>query len=34
MRVPTEGEVAWLLPGGAKSYRRGRVTRLVYEFAG
>jgi hypothetical protein len=26
--------VAWLLPGGAKSYRRGRVTRLVYEFAG
>ncbi|MEW6335305.1 MAG: DUF6544 family protein [Thermodesulfobacteriota bacterium] len=33
MRVPTEGEVAWLLPGGPKPYWRGRVTRLAYEFA-
>lgn len=33
MRVPTAGEVAWLLPGGAKPYWRGRVTRVTYEFA-
>jgi hypothetical protein len=32
-RVPTEGEVAWLLPGGAKPYWRGRVTRLDYAAA-
>jgi hypothetical protein len=32
-RVPTEGEVAWLLPEGAKPYWRGRISRLVYEFA-
>jgi hypothetical protein len=33
MQVPTEGEVAWLLPHGRKPYWRGRMTRLVYEFA-
>lgn len=33
MRVPLEGEVAWLLPGGAKPYWRGRVVRLHYVFA-
>ena len=33
MRVPLEGEVAWLLPEGAKPYWRGRVTELSYEFA-
>ena len=33
MRVPTAGEVAWLLSGGAKPYWRGRVTRMAYEFA-
>lgn len=33
MRVPTEGEVAWLLPEGAKPYWRGRLTRLAHEFA-
>jgi hypothetical protein len=33
MRVPTEGEVAWVLPGGAKPYWRGRIGRLAYEFA-
>lgn len=26
-----DGEVAWLLPGGAKAYWRGRLTRLQYE---
>lgn len=33
MRVPLEGEVAWLLPEGAKPYFRGRITTLSYEFA-
>jgi len=33
MRVPTEGEVAWLLPGSAQPYWRGRVRQLSYEFA-
>jgi hypothetical protein len=33
IRVPMEGEVAWLLPEGAKPYWRGRITRLRYELA-
>lgn len=33
MQVPLEGEVAWLLPEGAKTYFRGRITKLSYEFA-
>ena len=33
MRIPTEGEVAWLLPGGPKPYWHGRITRIAYEFA-
>jgi Family of unknown function (DUF6920) len=33
MRVPREGEVAWLLQGGPKPYWRGHVSRLSYEFA-
>lgn len=33
MRVPAEGEVAWLLSDGAKPYWRGRISRLDYEFA-
>jgi hypothetical protein len=33
MRVPMEGEVAWLLPEGRKPYWRGSVTALAYEFA-
>ena len=32
MRVPTEGEVAWLLPEGAKPYWRGRMIGAEYEF--
>lgn len=32
MRVPLEGEVAWILPEGPKPYWRGRVTSLSYEF--
>ncbi len=33
MRVPLDGEVAWLLPEGAKPYWRGRITKLSYESA-
>lgn len=33
MRIPLEGEVAWMLPEGAKTYWRGKVTVLSYEFA-
>lgn len=33
MRVPIEGEVAWILPEGPKPYWRGRITRIDYEFA-
>ena len=32
MRVPQEGEVAWLLPEGEKPYWRGRTTSMSYEF--
>ncbi len=33
MLVPLDGEVAWLLPEGAKPYWRGRVTEIIYDFA-
>ncbi len=33
MRVPLDGEVAWLLPEGAKPYWRGHITEIDYEFA-
>ncbi len=33
MRVPLDGEVAWLLPKGAKPYWRGRITDIAFEFA-
>jgi hypothetical protein len=33
LRVPLDGEVAWLLPDGQKPYWRGRITRLVLEPA-
>jgi hypothetical protein len=32
MLVPLDGEVAWLLPEGAKPYWRGRITEIAYEF--
>ena len=32
MRVPLEGEVAWILPEGVKPYWRGSITALKYEF--
>ena len=33
MRVPLDGEVAWMLPEGAKPYWRGAITGVRYEFA-
>ncbi len=33
MRVPLEGEVAWLLPSGRLPYWRGRINEIDYEFA-
>jgi hypothetical protein len=33
MLVPTDGEVAWLLPTGAKPYWRGHVEAIQFEFA-
>lgn len=32
MQVPLNGEVAWLLPDGAKPYWRGSLTEITYEF--
>lgn len=32
MRVPLDGEVAWLLPAGAQPYWRGHVAELSCEF--
>jgi hypothetical protein len=33
MTVPFNGEVAWIRPEGRKSYFRGAVTSLTYEFS-
>ncbi|HUF69715.1 MAG TPA: DUF6544 family protein [Longimicrobiales bacterium] len=33
MRVPLEGEVAWLLADGPKPYWRGRIMRIRYAFS-
>lgn len=33
MRVPLDGEVAWLLPDGVKPYWRGRIKEIDYELA-
>lgn len=33
MRVPVNGEVAWLLPDGARPYWRGELSVIVHEFA-
>jgi hypothetical protein len=33
MRVPLEGEVAWIHPEGPRLYWRGRITKLDHEFA-
>lgn len=33
MRVPLEGEVAWLLPEGEKPYWRGKISAIRHEFA-
>ena len=33
MRVPLDGEVAWMPSEGAKPYWRGGITEIAYEFA-
>ena len=33
MRVPLDGEVAWMLPEGARPYWRGQITTMTYEFS-
>jgi hypothetical protein len=33
MRVPLDGEVAWLLPEGEKPYWRGHITEVSYQSA-
>jgi hypothetical protein len=32
MMVPTEGEVAWLLPEGPHAYWRARLLRAAYDY--
>ncbi|MEY4729024.1 MAG: hypothetical protein RL020_182, partial [Pseudomonadota bacterium] len=32
MRVPTQGEVEWLLPKSPLPYWRGKVKSIEYEF--
>ncbi len=32
MRIPLDGEVAWIMPEGAKPYWRGRANQIRYEF--
>jgi len=32
MQIPTEGEVAWLLPEGRLPYWRGHIDKIEYEF--
>ncbi len=33
MRVPFGGAVAWMRPEGAKTYFRGTVTQLDFEYS-
>jgi uncharacterized protein DUF6920 len=33
MRVPLDGEVAWILPEGARPYWRGQIKTVTYEFS-
>lgn len=33
MRIPIQGEAAWLLPSGRDPYWRGRVADVLYKFA-
>jgi hypothetical protein len=32
IQIPLNGEVAWMLPEGAKPYWRGSITEIVYDF--
>jgi hypothetical protein len=33
MRIPIQGEAAWILPSGRHPYWRGQVTEVLYKFA-
>jgi hypothetical protein len=33
MRVPLDGEVAWMYPDGARPYWRGQIRKVTYEFS-
>jgi hypothetical protein len=33
MRIPSAGQVAWMLPAGPKPYWRGQITSIRYSFA-
>ena len=33
MLVPLQGEAAWITPTGTKTYWRGKITKMCYEFA-
>lgn len=33
MRIPLDGEVAWMFPAGTRPYWRGGITSIEYEFA-
>ncbi|SFP96714.1 DUF6920 family protein [Hydrogenimonas thermophila] len=33
MLIPTEGEVAWILPDGRKPYWRGRIEKIDHKFS-
>jgi hypothetical protein len=32
MRIPTAGEVEWLLPEGPEVYWRGEITNIDFEY--
>lgn len=33
MQIPFAGEVAWVRPGGRKTYFKGAVAQIAYEFS-
>lgn len=34
MLIPLDGEVAWVMPDGPKTYWRGQITKIDFEFVG
>ncbi|MBI3611211.1 MAG: hypothetical protein HY204_11005 [Nitrospirae bacterium] len=33
MRIPVEGDVEWRLPDGSFPYWKGRIVKVMYDFA-